>query len=168
MLSQTLPSSLYHQKLILCFHLIIEQKLWKEKSNPSKDLLGTSLPLLQKQSRLCIMSQPKYQLFLKDVFQSSKMNILPGLPLSRMEIKSSGSPFPSTSIILFPLMVNIPPGICLEVKADWGCTERPSLLPSHVVRYKNTLYFKSSSSVTASDLHGKTKSNRLSTLHVCT
>ena len=94
LLSQTLPSSLYHQKLILCFNLIIEQKLWKEKSNPSKDLLGTLLPQLQKQSRLGIMTQPKYQLFLKDVFQSSKMNILPGRPLSGMELKSSGSPFP--------------------------------------------------------------------------
>lgn len=75
---------------------------------------------------------------------------------------------PSASIILSPLMVNIPPGVYLEVKVDWGCSERLSLLPSHVIWYKNRLCFKSLLSVTASDLHGKTKGNRLSTLQICT
>lgn len=86
-----------------------------------------------------------------------------------MEMKSSGSPL--------PLHIHHP------VSAGWVDTPQESIwrskwigaalwglafLYSHVVWYKNILYFKSLLTVTTSDLHRKTKRNSINTLWICT
>lgn len=50
----------------------------------------------------------------------------------------------------------------------WAALWDSAFLYSPVVWYKNILYYKSLLTVTASDLHGETKSNRLSALQLCT
>lgn len=50
----------------------------------------------------------------------------------------------------------------------WAALWGSAFLYSHVVGYKNILYYESLLTVTASELHGETKSNRPSALHICT
>lgn len=84
-------------------------------------------------------------------------------------MKSSGSPFPLlTHRPASAGLLNTSPGVCLEVKVDLGHTIQFSLstLPCDLVQKYTLLQVLIDSD--CSDLHGKTKSNRLSTLQICT
>lgn len=89
--------------------------------------------------------------------------------VSGVEMKSSGSPLPSTSVILFPLVEWTLPRSLFGGQSGLGLHYgvQPFYSP---MWFCTKIYFTTSPllTVTTSDLRGKTKSNRLSALWICT